>query len=650
MNKTKTNQNNKKMQGSITKTIILLFALVSMMLTSYCNKESAAQKVYVAPGEKDKFYAFFSGGYSGHVTVHGLPSARLIKTIPVFAVFPENGYGIEEETKDILMTTHGHMMWDDSHHTVLSLSKGEQDGKWLFINGNNVPRIARIDLSTFETKEIIEIPNSAGNHASPFTTENSEYLMAATRFSIPIPQKSVPIKNFGEGSFKGSISLVKVDPNNGHMSIDLQIIVPGFNYDLSNCGKKASHDWCFFSAYNTEQAWKMMEIEASRNDKDFVLALNWVKALSCKAKSKPMKTAYYHNIHPENNKVKSTKLTSVNILDPIDCPGALYYLPTPKSPHGTDVDPSGNYIVAGGKLSALIPVHSFAKLQKAIKDKSNIIKTIEGIPVLKYESTLYGEVQAAEKKAGKKFACLGPLHTQFDNKGRAFTSCFLSSNALVWDVKTLKVLDSLPSYYNIGHLVVPGGSTAKPSGKYLVTMNKLTIDRYLPTGMEMAHSAQLYDISGAKGELLLDFPTMGEPHGAEIIPADKIAKNSARFFPLEENKHPYSTVKESEARVVRDGTTVHVYLTAQLTHFRPDEITIKKGDTAYFHVTNLTQKFDIPHGFAIHGAPVSNILIMPGQTKTVKWVPKKEGIYPFYCTDFCSALHQEMQNYIRVLP
>ena len=29
----------------------------------------AAAKVYIAPGQKDEFYAFMSGGFSGNVTV-----------------------------------------------------------------------------------------------------------------------------------------------------------------------------------------------------------------------------------------------------------------------------------------------------------------------------------------------------------------------------------------------------------------------------------------------------------------------------------------------------------------------------------------------------------------------------------------------------
>ena len=639
-----------KIQIKNTQKYFLTFFLLMLSITFiHCFKaKSAAEKVYVAPGEKDKLYAFFSGGYSGNVTVHGIPSGRLLKTIPVFSVFPENGYGMEEETKELLRTSHGLLPWDDSHHTELSMTDGQHDGKWLFINGNNTPRIARIDLAYFETKEIIEIPNSAGNHASPFATSNTEYLMAATRFSVPIPQRDIPIESYSQGKFKGSITLVKVDKETGKMSIDLQVIVPGFNYDLSNCGKGPSADWCFFCSYNTEQAWKMQEIEASKNDKDFILAFNWKKAKACKSKSKKMATSYYHNYHPDNNFAVSKRHTSVNVLYPKDCPEMLYYLPTPKSPHGVDVDPTGEYIVGGGKLSAQIPVHSFKKFQKAIKDKENFIDTIENIPVLKYTSTLYGEVQKKEKAKGEKFACLGPLHTQFDANGKAYTSCFLTSSVLVWDLKSLDILESLPSYYNIGHLSVAGGHTTKPYGKYLVTLNKITQDRYLPTGMEMAHSAQLYDISSSKPELLLDFPTMGEPHYGQMIDAKLLVKNSARLYKLNENKHPFATKSEKNAKVSRSGKTVHVYVTAQLTHFKPDKIEVKVGDDVHFHVTNLTQKFDIPHGFAIHGANIPNLLIMPGQTKTIRWKPKKAGIYPFYCTDFCSALHQEMQNYIRV--
>ncbi len=147
--------------------------------------EDAAEKAYVAPGQYDEFYDFVSGGFSGQLAVYGLPSGRLLKVIPVFSVNGENGWGFSEETKPMLNTSNGFVPWDDSHHADLSQTGGNYDGRWLFINGNNPPRIARIDLTTFKTAEIIELPNSAGNHSSPFVTENTEYVVAGTRFSVP---------------------------------------------------------------------------------------------------------------------------------------------------------------------------------------------------------------------------------------------------------------------------------------------------------------------------------------------------------------------------------------------------------------------------------------------------------------------------------
>jgi len=199
--------------------------------------------------------------------------------------------------------------------------------------------------------------------------------------------------------------------------------------------------------------------------------------------------------------------------------------------------------------------------------------------------------------------------------------------------------------------MIPGGDTRNPDGKYLVALNKITKDRYLPTGPELFHSAQLIDISGDKMELLLDFPTDGEPHYAQGIRADLIVDNQIRFYELEGNNHPDAVKTESEARVERDGNDVHVYMTSIRSHFTPDNIEgVKVGDNVYFHLTNIEQDWDVPHGFAVMGAQTSELLVMPGETRTLVWKPKKVGVYPFYCTDFCSALHQEMQGYVRVSP
>jgi nitrous-oxide reductase len=226
---------------------------------------------------------------------------------------------------------------------------------------------------------------------------------------------------------------------------------------------------------------------------------------------------------------------------------------------------------------------------------------------------------------------------------------FISSEIVKWKLGTWEVVDRLPAYYSTGHLLIPGGDTSQPYGKYAVALNKITKDRYLPTGPELAHAAQLIDITGDKMRLLLDFPTTGEPHYAQALPASMLMDKQVKMFPLSENTNEYAVHSEAEARVERDGNDVHVYMTTIRTHFAPDNIEgIRVGDTVYFHVTNLEQDWDVPHGFAVMGARNSELLLMPGETRTLKWMPQRIGVYPFYCTDFCSALHQEMQGYIRV--
>jgi nitrous-oxide reductase len=220
-----------------------------------------------------------------------------------------------------------------------------------------------------------------------------------------------------------------------------------------------------------------------------------------------------------------------------------------------------------------------------------------------------------------------------------------------WNIADLKVLDRVPTYYSVGHLCIPGGDSKKPNAKYLIAYNKITKDRYLPTGPELAQSAQLYDISGEKMQLILDFPTIGEPHYAQAVAADVIRNKSVKFFKIEENTNPYVSKGEGATKVIRTGNKVDVYMTCIRSHFSPDNIEgIKAGDEVYFHVTNLEQDWDVPHGFAVKGANNAELLIMPGETQTLKWIAEKPGMFPFYCTDFCSALHQEMQGYLRVSP
>jgi nitrous-oxide reductase len=285
----------------------------------------AATRVYVPPGSYDEFYSFLSGGFSGQLSVYGIPSGRLIKQIPVFSQFPENGYGYNTETKAMLNTTFGFVPWDDSHHTELSQTDGVPDGRWLFLNANNTPRVARIDLKRFETTEILQVPNASGGHASPFITPDSKYVVSATRFSVPIPQADVPIESYKQ-NFKGTLSFITASVP-GKMDIAFQIMMPGYDYDLGHAGKGPSDGWFFFTTYNSEQANTKLEVNASQADKDYIAAVNYRRAEECIAagKAKKFGGTYVHNyVDPASLIANSEKKTGVTMLYPAACDGLVY--------------------------------------------------------------------------------------------------------------------------------------------------------------------------------------------------------------------------------------------------------------------------------------------------------------------------------------
>jgi len=362
--------------------VLSLAAAILLLGTTGCKPKNAgsaatgdaASRVYVEPGKYDEVYNFVSGGFSGQVSVYGLPSGRLFRVIPVFSQDPQSGYGYSENTKPMLNTSHGEVPWDDQHHLQISQTNGETDGRWLFANANNTPRIARIDLKTFRTAEILEIPNSAGNHSSPFITENTEYVVAGTRFSVPMDNANgdVPIDSYKK-NFKGTVSFIKVDPQTGNMKLAFQLLMPGVDFDLSHAGKGPSHGWFFFSCYNTEQAHTLLEVNASKRDKDFIFAVNWKKAEEYLAQGKGQKqtSRYAHNTYDDvTHNATSTMESDVTVLDVTQFPDLVYAMPCPKSPHGCDVDPTGEYIVGSGKLAALIPVFSFEKMKKQLPTKN----------------------------------------------------------------------------------------------------------------------------------------------------------------------------------------------------------------------------------------------------------------------------------------
>ncbi len=572
---------------------------------------AAAMKVYVAPGDLDEYYLFASGGHSGQMYVYGLPSGRHISTIPVFTPYPATGYGFDDESKKML----GELSWGDAHHPALSETNGDYDGRWLFINDMN-GRIARIDLRDFKTKQIIgPVPNVSGNHGSAFITPNTEYSVMASRFSIPIPKGTVAEVAKYATDYKGVLTGIKIDPKTGEMSIGWQILMPPFDYDLGDAGKLVSNGWVFFTSYNTEKATGKLEVTASQRDRDYIAAVDWKMAEQLAAKG------------------EGQSIGGIKVIDPAKNPGLVYFMPCGKSPHGVDVSPDGRYVIGSGKLQGVTTAFNWEKVETAIRNK-DFTGDEDGIPVLKYES-----IKDAEVPVG-----LGPLHTQFGPDGYAYTSLFVDSAIAKWKLGTWEVVDKVPMSYSIGHLTAAEGDTVSPDGKWLVGLNKLSHGRHLTVGPSQPESSQLVDITEEKMKLVLDFFTEPEPHYAQIIKADKI--KAIEVYPKEENKHPHAIWDVKDAGVTRNGNKVLVKMIAVRSTFTPTDFEIKDGDEVTIALTNIEQTTDELHGLGLLDYNI-NIVVDPGETKTVTFKAKK-GVYPYYCTNFCSALHQEMQGYMIV--
>jgi nitrous-oxide reductase len=597
----------------------------------------AALMTYTPTGRHDEYYLFASGGHSGQVVVIGVPSMRILKYIAVFTPEPWQGYGYGDQSKQIFEEgkRHGHdITWADTHHPALSETGADYDGKFLFIGDKANARVAVIDLSDFTTKQIVTTHLIESNHGAAFVTPNTDYVIEGTQYPAPLGGVYADVKDFKE-KFRGAAVFWKFDRSKGRIDPDksFAIELPPYMQDLSDAGKGTSDGWAFMNSIDTELAYGgdlegnvPLEAGASKNDMDYMHVINWKKAAEVAAAGKTETIAGMRVIR----------------LDTAVKEGLLYFIPEPKSPHGVDVAPNGDDIVVGGKLDTHATVYSFAKIKAQIDAGKFDTRDPYGVPVLSFKDSIRGQVDLG----------LGPLHSQFDNKGNVYTSLFLESVVAKWSLKDLKLLDKVSTHYNIGHLSAAEGDTIDPDGKYLVAMNKWALDRFAPVGPLLPQNFQLIDISGDKMKVVYDLPIpLGEPHYAQMIKADKV--HPIDVYPPDTD--PYTDqkaqfpVEGGKERIEKRADGVHVFMTAIRSHFTPDIIRVTEGDHVHIHITNLEQAQDATHGFAIDSYNIT-LSIEPGEHDDVDFVADKAGVFPLYCTEFCSALHLEMAGYLLVEP
>lgn len=607
---------------------------------------------FVAPGKYDEYVLVASGGHSGQVHLVGVPSLRLLKTIPVFTPESWSGYGQKADWSETVLKNGSdpvkeaeELTWGDTHHPGLSETNGTYDGRWLYINDRANGRLGFVDLRDFKTKQILDIPNIGSSHGGVFVTPNSEFVHISSM--QPRPQTAnayAPLEQYAD-KYRGMSTFVSIDQatGRGDLTKSFQIELPPYTQDLADAGKKASNGFAFINSYNTEMAvgtagpdGKPIEIGASKNDFDYLHIIDWQKAAQV----------------AQAGKTELRNGVRVITLQTAVAEGILYFAPEPRSPHGVDVSPDGNYIVVGGKLEPKTTIYDIDMIKKAIADKAFSGTDRYGVPVLKFEAVVAGQVEVGA----------GPLHTQFDGKGNAFTSLFLDSavakftlgpKAGIAQGQAFKLLDKVAVHYNIGHLATTEGDTVAADGKYLLALDKWSLDRYPTLGTLKPQNLQLIDLSGPKMKVIAEAPIgFGEPHYAQIIRLDRLTKAIQTYpvgtDPLTFKASSYATQPGKE-RVERSGSTVTVYMTTMRSHFTPDVIRVKEGDHVVIHLTNIETTPDATHGFAVPSYNIETSLD-PGEVVSVEFDAKKTGAFAFYCTEFCSALHLEMQGWLLVEP
>ncbi len=595
----------------------------------------AAAKTYTPTGGRDEYLAFSSGGQSGHVIVYGIPSMRILKYIAVFTPEPWQGYGFDDESKAVLaMGNPGtKIKFGDTHHPAFSETDGDYNGRYLFINDKATPRIAVIDLHDFETKQIVANPFFRSAHGGAFVTPNTEYVMDAAQYAAPLNDDFVPLEDFNE-KYRGGLTYWKFDDKIGRLdpSQSFTFELPPYSQDLSDAGKNVSMGWGFTNSFCSEryvggENRPPFEAGCSQKDTDFLHVTNWQKAAELVAAGKVKKVDGSYFI-PMEQAIKEE---------------LMFLIPEPKSPHGVDVSPDGSHIIISGKLDSHAWVYSWAKIQDAIKNKKFEGTDDYGLPIIAMKDALARQVQVG----------LGPLHTQYDSKECVvYTSIYVDSMVTKWNYCEGKVLDQIHIHYNIGHLMTMEGDSKSPDGKYLVSLNKLAIDRFNPVGPLHPQNHQLIDISGDKMKLLYDMPLpLGEPHYSVAIKADKlkpVVRYKSGWDSRADKRSPWKT-RAGREKIVREDGVVHVYGTMIRSHITPEIIEVEEGETVSLHMTNLERAEDETHGFAIYNENVQ-LSIEPGKTVSATFKADKAGVYPYYCTEFCSALHLEMQGYLLVKP